>query len=175
MTWSMATASACIPPMVPRLATEVALPTTNMPMDFCCPAWSWTLDASICSIVGSTRRAVRNVVDQLKTHGWPPPDVFGVHLALEEALVNAIKHGNGFDACKRVHLQCKVAAARIWIQVRDEGPGFNPARVPDCTAAAHLTRPSGRGVMLMRTYMSRVEYNAAGNCVVMEKVREPAA
>ncbi|HEY5313242.1 MAG TPA: ATP-binding protein, partial [Pirellulales bacterium] len=107
---------------------------------------------------------------QLKQHGWPPEDMFGVRLALEEALVNAIKHGNHSDATKCVHFSCKLGPDRLWLEIRDEGCGFNPQAVPDPTDAAHVALPNGRGLLLMRAYMSRVEYNAAGNCVVMEKL-----
>ena len=60
---------------------------------------------------------------------------------------------------------------RLWIQIRDEGAGFNPEEVPDPTDPDHLEIPSGRGIMLMRAFMTRVEYNDLGNCVVMEKQR----
>ena len=59
--------------------------------------------------------------------------------------------------------------------VRDEGPGFDPESLPDPTKKCHRDVPGGRGVMLIRSFMSRVAYNAAGNQVVMEKRRgEPA-
>ena len=54
----------------------------------------------------------------------------------------------------------------------DEGQGFNPATVPDCTLDERLEVPSGRGVMLMRTFMTRIEYSAAGNSVLLEKIRD---
>ncbi len=57
----------------------------------------------------------------------------------------------------------------------DQGLGFCPEDVPDCTDAAHIGCPNGRGIMLMRNYMTRVEYNDAGNVVVMEKLRETVA
>jgi serine/threonine-protein kinase RsbW len=59
--------------------------------------------------------------------------------------------------------------------VEDEGDGFDPAQVPDCTLEERLDVPSGRGVMLMRSFMTRIEYNAKGNAVVLEKRREANA
>ncbi len=97
--------------------------------------------------------------------------MFGIRLALEEAVVNAIKHGNCLDCNKRVHVICRSTADKIWIRISDEGRGFNPDEVPDCTDPAHLSSPNGRGIMLMRNFMSRVEYNQAGNVVEMEKLR----
>jgi serine/threonine-protein kinase RsbW len=110
----------------------------------------------------------------MKNRGWSADEVFAVHLALEEALVNAIKHGNNGDSSKRVHLTCKLAPDRLLLEIKDEGPGFDPENVPDCTLPENLLTPSGRGLMLMRAYMSRVEFNAAGNCVTMEKIRSQA-
>ena len=118
----------------------------------------------------SRQRAIRDVVRQLQDHGWPPEDIFGVRLALEEALVNAVMHGNRSDTTKCVFFSCKLAPDRVLLEIRDEGNGFDPNAVPDPTDAEHLSVPNGRGLMLMRAYMSRVEYNEAGNCVVMEKL-----
>jgi serine/threonine-protein kinase RsbW len=67
-----------------------------------------------------------------------------------------------------------VSADRDRDAIADEGPGFDPGSVPDCTSDERLEAPSGRGVMLMRSFMTTIEYNAAGNAVVLEKVREPA-
>ena len=71
--------------------------------------------------------------------------------------------------------KCTSFAARrsekIWIKVSDQGQGFNPEAVPDCTDPEHHRVPNGRGIMLMRNFMSRVEYNEKGNVVEMEKVR----
>ena len=68
----------------------------------------------------------------------------------------------------------RVSADRVRVAIADEGPGFDPGSVPDCTSDERLEAPSGRGVMLMRSFMTTIEYNAAGNAVVLEKVREPA-
>ena len=106
---------------------------------------------------------------------YPMRDVFGVRLALEEALVNAIKHGNGMDPNKKVHIECRVSRERVWIRIRDEGEGFDLNALPDPTLEENLEKPSGRGVLLMREFMTNVEYNDRGNCVTLEKHREPPA
>lgn len=100
----------------------------------------------------------------------PDRDVFCIKLALEEALVNAIKHGNGFDRSKKVYVTYRLHADRFEVTVRDDGPGFDPADVPDPTAVENLERPCGRGLMLMRHYMSDVAYNERGNGVIMSKI-----
>jgi serine/threonine-protein kinase RsbW len=71
-------------------------------------------------------------------------------------------------------VDCLVSPELVRIEVADQGPGFDPASVPDCTLEERLEVPTGRGVMLMRTFMTRLEYNATGNRVLMEKRRTPA-
>ena len=66
-------------------------------------------------------------------------------------------------------MQCSSELLRI--EIEDEGAGFNPLDVPDPTAEENLELPSGRGLMLMKNFMSNVEYNSLGNRVTMEKKR----
>lgn len=134
-------------------------------------SWTWRTEQFIPSETGAGQRILEDVLGQLAAQAWAEHEVHGIHLALEEALVNAIRHGNRSDVNKRVHVSCKLSASRLWVQIRDEGPGFNPEDVPDPTEPDRLEVPSGRGIMLMRAFMSRVEYNEIGNCVVMEKER----
>jgi serine/threonine-protein kinase RsbW len=135
------------------------------------PAWSWTVDRAIPSERGAGRRIIDEVLGQLESRRWSEHEVFSIRLALEEAIVNAIKHGNGLDDRKQVNVACKLSADRLWIKITDEGTGFNPEQVPDPTDPENLEKPCGRGIMLMRSYMTRVEYNARGNVVEMEKER----
>lgn len=137
-------------------------------------SWSWTSERSIASDTALGQQVLDEVLTQLKQHTWDEQDTFGVHLAVEEALVNAIKHGNQSDPDKKVHVVSRVSSTRFFIEIRDEGDGFDPSDVPDPTAEENLESPSGRGLMLMRSFMSRVEFNDTGNCVVMEKERQPA-
>jgi len=112
------------------------------------------------------------IVEWLEALEFPPRDVFGVRLALEEALVNAIKHGNGMDPNKSVRVSCHINDIRVRIEIEDEGPGFTPEEVPDPTAEENLERPCGRGIMLMKAFLSHVEYVGRGNMVILEKNRE---
>lgn len=134
----------------------------------------WRLEETIPSETGAGKRILDLVLGQLATRSWVEHDIFGVHLAMEEALVNAIKHGNRMDESKQVKVRCQMSADHLWIEISDEGPGFDPEEVPDCTADENLEVPSGRGLMLMRSFMSRVEYQGCGNRVVMEKQRKSA-
>lgn len=88
-----------------------------------------------------------------------------------KALVNAIKHGNQDNPEKFVDVILRLSSENFFVQVTDQGQGFNPSDVPDPTDEDNIDLPSGRGLMLMRSFMSLVEYNSAGNSVTMAKDR----
>ena len=139
--------------------------------------WIWSLERTIPSDTDIARQLLEELLGQLGDRGWPEEDKFGVHLSVEEALMNAIKHGNQRDPEKLVHVEFYLSPELLRVVVTDEGEGFNPEEVPDPTLDENLELPSGRGLMLMRTFMSFVEYNEKGNQVRMEKkksVAEPA-
>jgi serine/threonine-protein kinase RsbW len=133
--------------------------------------WIWRCDRVIPSDTAASRKLLDEVLARLEAEHWVQHDIFGIHLAMEEALVNAIQHGNRFDSRKNVHVTCRMAPDRVQIEIADEGPGFNPNGVPDPTCPERIHKPGGRGVMLMRAFMNRVEFNDQGNRVVMEKQR----
>ena len=133
--------------------------------------WDWQHEWTIPSRAGASRCVEEEIIHHLEDQHWSARDVFSVRLALEEALVNAIKHGNHFDGTKSVQVACQLSSGRLRIAIADEGDGFEPGDVPDPTDPAFIDRPSGRGIMLMRTFMTRVDFNARGNQVILEKVR----
>lgn len=137
---------------------------------------SWSLRERIPNDAELGRKILDTVLQQLEHHAWSSEDIFSVHLAMDEALVNAMKHGNRFDPDKNVHIECHVSKDRVRIEIADEGPGFNPEAVPDCRCEERLEVPSGRGLFLMRSFMCRVEYLERGNRVLLEKnrVRAPS-
>jgi serine/threonine-protein kinase RsbW len=133
--------------------------------------WNWTTRTTLPSRHGAYIPCMRQILEQLQLSGWDGRDLFGIELTLEESLSNAIRHGNCMDESKHVQVECKVSAERFWLRVEDEGCGFRPDAVPDCTADENLECPGGRGLALMRAFMTRVEHNRRGNCVTMEKIR----
>ena len=110
---------------------------------------------------------IESIIADLVTHGYSDKVQFAVRLALEEAISNAIRHGNKGDPSKTVHIEYDVNAIRIQITICDQGSGFHPDKVPDPTLEENLTRPCGRGVMLMKAYMDEVTFNPQGNAVTM--------
>jgi serine/threonine-protein kinase RsbW len=111
------------------------------------------------------------VLDELGSAGYSGKDAFAVRLALEEALVNAIKHGHHGDESRSVHMSYQVTGECVVAEVEDEGPGFRIEEVPDPLDPENLERDCGRGLLLMRTYMTWVRYNPAGNRVTLCKRR----
>ena len=124
------------------------------------------------------------------------PERVRVGIALEEALLNAFYHGNlevssslrdqdyvtfyevARRRCdefpyrdRRIEVRVEFESDRATFVIRDEGPGFNVSSLPDPTSPEYLERPSGRGVLLMRTFMDHVTYNERGNQVTLVKLR----
>ena len=127
-------------------------------------------DVTIPSDTTETRRVQEDIERQVAALKVSDQEVFSVRLALEEALVNAIKHGNQMDRSKHVRVRYRCLRDRLEIHITDEGTGFDPEDVPDPTAVENLERPCGRGLMLMRHYMTEVAFTSRGNSVSMTKV-----
>jgi serine/threonine-protein kinase RsbW len=135
--------------------------------------WTWTSIIKVPSKKDAHKAPIEDILLELERLGWKKDcrDYFAILMALEESISNGIRHGNKYDHSKYVLVECKASPERFWLRVTDEGCGFQLQRVPDCTADENLECPGGRGLALMRAYMTIVEYNDCGNCVTMEKTR----
>lgn len=125
----------------------------------------------IASDLEEARRLEDSLLAQVSRYGYSDAAIFAIKLALEEALNNAIRHGNGGDPAKTVQVTYDLSDRCTQITIVDQGRGFNPQAVPDPTADENLEKPGGRGIMLMRAYMDEVQYNPRGNEVRMVKNR----
>lgn len=128
-------------------------------------------DLTIPSEPEAVSRVVHEALEYLERYRWDEKEIFGIHLAVEEAVVNAVKHGNKYDPAKSVRVTYEVSPEVFDITVVDEGPGFDPEAVPDPTLDENLDKPSGRGLLMMRMYMNVVEYVGSGNVLQMRKDR----
>lgn len=128
-------------------------------------------DVSIASDLAEARRLQAEIEQALQASLYTESDVFRIRLAVEEALVNAIKHGNQLDPDKRVYVSYQITAERFDIRITDEGPGFNPEDVPDPTLPENIEKGCGRGVFLIREVMTEVKYHGTGNVLTMYKLR----
>jgi serine/threonine-protein kinase RsbW len=129
------------------------------------PLWQQDLVESLADM----ERILDAISVQMKQLGFSESEDFRVHLALEEAIINAYKHGNRRDWNKAIIVRYHVSAGGVVAQVDDEGPGFDPASVPNPLAPENLEKPSGRGLFLMRTYLSGVCHNERGNRICLCK------
>jgi serine/threonine-protein kinase RsbW len=118
------------------------------------------------------RQVQDRIMGEVARHHYGPDATFAIKLALEEALINAIKHGNKLDKKKVVRVQANVTNEEAEILIEDEGPGFSRSSVPDPTADENLERLHGRGILLMEAYMNNVEWLRGGRCVKMVRRRD---
>jgi serine/threonine-protein kinase RsbW len=102
--------------------------------------------------------AAAAVMDFIRNCGVSEEAAFGIEMALREAVTNAMVHGNQEDESKFVELIFNCHDNELEVEVRDQGEGFDPARVPDPTNAENLLKTSGRGIFLMRTFMDEIEW-----------------
>lgn len=112
---------------------------------------------TIPSSMQMVRRAEEMTEEVIKWVGLSGEDEECVCMAVMEAVVNAILHGNHQDPAKRVDLEFDVQEGVIVITVRDQGIGFDPNAVPDPRAPENLLKSSGRGILMIRACMDEVE------------------
>lgn len=127
------------------------------------------VDVTVPSDLRSVKEPEGRIMAALERCGYERDTTFAIKLAFEEAVTNAVKHGNCNDHDRKVDIRYYVDAERVVIMVRDEGCGFAPELVPDPTADENLERPCGRGIMLMAAYMTKLRFNDRGNEVWMMK------
>ena len=130
-----------------------------------------------CSIVVESKPSAlsepcRQLLSAMEEKGFNQDDVFAVHLAVEEAFLNAVKHGNKMDPEKTVTVAYLVDREKVDIRLTDEGEGFTPESVPDPRFGENLFRPEGRGLLLINAYMHLVEYNEQGNALHLVRYKD---
>jgi serine/threonine-protein kinase RsbW len=128
-------------------------------------------DVVIPSDMTAVREIQTEIEEGLQRFGFEESEAFSIKMAVEEAVVNAIKHGNQFDPAKTVTVRYSIDLDVFQVSVTDQGPGFDPEDVPDPTAPENLERPCGRGLLLMRYYMNEVNIQDGGNTIVMSRQR----
>ena len=140
-------------------------------MQFCSTC---QMNLTLPAIPSSIHKVSEGVTQLLAGKGWKEDDIIKVDLALQEALANGIRHGAKNDPTK--FIQCVVttdAAGDLVIVVRDPGPGFDPAAVPNPLEAENILKSSGRGVFLINQLMDEVTFADSGREVHMRKRKDP--
>ena len=132
-------------------------------------AQCWKYDNRVPSEPDYCAKIIGLLLDQLEKACWNNKDTFGIHMAMEEAIMNAIRHGNQCVPEKDVHVQIQICAKKFFAQITDQGDGFDPDDLPDPRDEENLEKTSGRGVMLIRSFVDEVIYNAVGNSIQLKK------
>jgi serine/threonine-protein kinase RsbW len=133
---------------------------------------SYTLESTLASV----NKAEQAAADVAARSGFDQDDCGRIAMAVREAAVNAVLHGNRYDLNKRVNVSFETTPDTLTVAVRDEGPGLDPATLPDPLAPENLLKQSGRGIFLIRAFMDEVRFRSLspGTEITMTKfVRGP--
>jgi serine/threonine-protein kinase RsbW len=116
-----------------------------------------TLEQVLESKLESVDHAEQTVLREAEVLGFDEDDLHRIGISVRECMVNAVVHGNRYNARKKVHLKVSRAPDRLTVWVADEGEGFDPATLPDPLAGENLLRQSGRGVLMMQAFMDEFQ------------------
>lgn len=123
----------------------------------------------IQSDIKHIRKASAEIEDFLRANKIDESAIFDIRLSVEEAIKNAILHGNKGRKGLPVSISYELRGGKFTVEVEDAGSGFTPAELPGPTKDENLTKAGGRGVFLMQKLMDEAKYNARGNKVSMLK------
>ncbi|GAK50922.1 response regulator receiver protein [Candidatus Moduliflexus flocculans] len=131
-----------------------------------------TIHIEIPSQLKFIKGIAHNIIADAKLMGYDENELRDkIPVTVDEAVTNAIKHGNKFQEDKKVYIDIHIDIDRIKIVVADEGPGFDVKSVPDPTDPTNFLKPSGRGILFMSIGMDEVRYNEKGNILTLLKYR----
>ena len=115
------------------------------------------------------RKASSKVLEALRAYSLNEDRMFDIRLCVEEAMRNAMVHGNHNDKHRTVRVAYWIRENKLNIEVEDEGSGFDYKALPDPTAGDNLMKGSGRGVYLIKNLMDEIKFNECGNKIKMVK------
>ena len=118
---------------------------------------SRTIEQVLDSTLESVDQAERLTLEVARESGFGEEDLDRIGMSVRECMVNAVVHGNRYNAKKKVRLSLSRTPERLTIRIADQGEGFDPDAVPDPVATDNLFRQSGRGVFLMKTFMDDLQ------------------
>lgn len=134
-------------------------------------AEDWKYNQKVPSQPDVCAQIIEVLLKQLHSANWSNKDIFGIHMAMEEAIMNAVRHGNQCAPDKQVHVEITISGDQFYAKITDQGDGFDPAAVPDPTLDENLNKTCGRGVTLMKNFVDEVIFNEKGNSVELKKTR----
>ena len=132
------------------------------------------IDLELPSDLSLMNGVLQYLIERVSRMGLIQPEKSNLFVALDEAFVNGVTHGNKNDPCKLLRITAELSPSEAVFTVEDEGEGFDLQQIPDPRDPANLFKTSGRGVLLIYNIMDEVEYNAQGNLLKMVKRPEEA-
>jgi serine/threonine-protein kinase RsbW len=132
-----------------------------------------SIEFELPSVLSVMHVVVDYLLKRVDKVGVVKTDESNLFVALDEAFVNAIKHGNKFDASKNIRIAADVSKDEARFTIEDEGEGFDVNNIPDPLDPQNLFKPSGRGVLFIYNIMDEVKYNERGNRLTMVKKSHP--
>jgi serine/threonine-protein kinase RsbW len=130
---------------------------------------AWTKEYTFPSDMGTAHTLIEEVMNVVRAEQWNDKDVFAIELVLEESLTNAVKHGNHSDPAKQVRFGYKLIDGTFYARIEDEGDGFDPYTLADPREPANQLSVSGRGILLVKHFATRVQWSERGNVIEFEK------
>ena len=127
------------------------------------------IEFEVPSVLSLMHIVLEYLMKRVEKLGVVKSEQSNLFVALDEAFVNAVKHGNKFDAAKQVRITAEVSPAEARFTIEDEGEGFDVNSIPDPLDPSNLFKTSGRGVLFIYNIMDEVEYNERGNRLTMIK------
>jgi serine/threonine-protein kinase RsbW len=131
-----------------------------------------TFELTVPSTLEALDAVQRLVTDATREYGLSEDFAYWMELTICESMINAIRHGNQCDPSKKAHLKISLVGPQIEIIVEDQGHGFNLGDLADPTETKNLLKPSGRGILIIRSFMDEVNISQAeggGNRLRMVK------
>jgi len=114
---------------------------------------SYTLESTLETVESAEQAASRIAVES----GFDDDDVMKISMAVREAAINAVLHGNAYDPVKKVSVDFETTASDLIITIRDQGHGLDVNKIPDPLAPENLLKTSGRGIFIIRSFMDEVQ------------------
>jgi serine/threonine-protein kinase RsbW len=116
-----------------------------------------TVDQLLDSTLDSVDVAEEAVLKEAEEIGFDEDDLHKIGMSVRECMVNAVVHGNRYNARKKVHVMIQRTSDRLAVVIQDEGDGFDMATLPDPLANENLLRHSGRGLLLIQAFMDEFQ------------------
>src|SRR5678815_1433448 len=120
-----------------------------------------SFELTVPSTLEALDKVQRLVTDATREYGLSEDFAYWMELTICESMINAIRHGNHCDPSKKAHLKISLVGPQIEVIVEDQGHGFNLSELADPTETKNLLKPSGRGILIIRSFMDEVDISEA--------------